>query len=181
MTEVWQPIFGGVYSVSNFGQVRKELTRNGPRMLSQETNWGYKRVSIQFGSERKHFRVHRLVASAFIPNPNELPQINHIDGNKTNNHVTNLEWCTQSHNRRHALTNGLYHPPSGINHYAYGTHAAVIVHYLAQPQDKPAKHFIGRNAIRDARTYAAGGPISRILLPNGNGRIHRKAPINPHD
>ena len=60
--------------------------------------------------KEKLFRVHRLVAMAFLPNPNNLPQVNHKDGNKQNNSVDNLEWCEQSDNMKHAYKNGLQIP-----------------------------------------------------------------------
>lgn len=65
--------------------------------------YGYPYVSLWRDNKFKHFRVHRLVAEAFIENPYNLPQINHIDENKTNNDVTNLEWCTASQNIRHSI------------------------------------------------------------------------------
>ena len=60
---------------------------------------GYKTVALH----RKNFFVHRLVAQTFIPNPHNKPQVNHIDGNRTNNHVSNLEWVTQSENEHHKV------------------------------------------------------------------------------
>lgn len=80
------------YSVSNYGRVRNDLTC---KILKQNLNSsGYYRVSLK----RKHLFVHRLVAIAFIDNPNNYPVVNHLDEDKTNNSVSNLEWCTQSHN-----------------------------------------------------------------------------------
>lgn len=97
--EIWKPINGyeNLYLISNFGNV-KSLKNN--IILKQDTLRGYKRVALYSGSRksRKIFQVHRLVAYYFLPNPNNLPQINHIDENKANNHVENLEWCDAKYN-----------------------------------------------------------------------------------
>lgn len=97
--EIWKDIYGyeGIYQVSNFGQVRR-LCKNDNRVIKQEINRGYKRVCLSYKNVKKHFLVHRLVAFAFIPNPNNYPIINHKDENKLNNNVDNLEWCTYSYN-----------------------------------------------------------------------------------
>lgn len=71
----------------------------------------YGTVSYMKDGKQKRLYVHRIVAEAFLPNPNDFPQVNHIDGNTKNNCVSNLEWCTARHNIRHAYANGL------INHY----------------------------------------------------------------
>lgn len=70
----------------------------------------YTQVCLQVNDieKQKSFYVHRLVAEAFIPNPDNLPQVNHIDGNPKNNHVSNLEWCTGSQNIKHAYDTGLW-------------------------------------------------------------------------
>jgi len=68
---------------------------------------GYLQVTLFINGVSKRYKVHRLVALCFIPNPDNLPQINHKDGNKQNNHVSNLEWCTAYHNNKHARENGL--------------------------------------------------------------------------
>jgi hypothetical protein len=60
--------------------------------------------------KQKNCRVNRLVAQVFIPNPKQLPEVNHIDGNKDNNHVSNLEWCDRSQNMKHAIRTGLANP-----------------------------------------------------------------------
>ncbi|AXQ62742.1 HNH endonuclease [Bacteroides phage PhiCrAssBcn17] len=103
---------GNNYSVSIDGRVyshkrNKYLQqRVGPR--------GYMMVNLSIGGKCKTFTVHRLVATAWIPNPNNKEQINHIDGDKTNNSVNNLEWCTSSQNVIHAFDTGLKIPSKGL-------------------------------------------------------------------
>lgn len=113
MNEIWKPIEGtdGKYEVSNLGKVRGNGTRgakNGVREISQRFDrYGYKRINCYTNGKMKSCTVHRLVAAAFIENPDNLPQVNHIDGNKENNCVENLEWCTASRNVKHAFDIGL--------------------------------------------------------------------------
>ncbi len=97
-TEHWGTISGtdGIYCVSDFGKVRNNKT--GRILIPQESHHGYLRVDISVNGKRKNFYVHRLVADAFLPNPNNFPQINHKDENKKNNSVWNLEWCTGTYN-----------------------------------------------------------------------------------
>lgn len=107
MSEQWI-VFAHTYAVSNYGRIKNCSTN---RILKQKVkDNGYYQITLSLGSRNtKHtFKVHRLVAQAFIPNTNNLPQVNHIDGNKLNNRVDNLEWCDQSHNIRHAIDLGLY-------------------------------------------------------------------------
>ena len=107
MEEIWKVIDGAPqYLISSFGRV-KSLKRKEEKILSERKVNGYKVVGINFGKKRKQVKVHRLVAIAFIPNPEQKDQINHIDGNKQNNNVTNLEWCTRQENMKHAFENGL--------------------------------------------------------------------------
>ena len=72
-------------------------------------NVGYYMVSFQINKVRKYVRVHRILAETLISNPNNWNQVNHIDGNKLNNAINNLEWTTNSQNTKHAYNNGLYH------------------------------------------------------------------------
>lgn len=98
--EVWRVIkLYDNYSVSTNGSVRSDIRR---KVLHQyEDKDGYLKVALSSHSVQKRFLVHRLVAEAFIPNPEGKPCINHKDGNKQNNCVENLEWCTLSENQRH--------------------------------------------------------------------------------
>jgi hypothetical protein len=83
------------------------FSRLGRTLRQHETKEGYFRVQLWSGGFVKHHLVHRLVANAFITNPDGKPQVNHIDGNKKNNNVENLEWVTQSENQIHAYKLGL--------------------------------------------------------------------------
>ena len=98
MMEEWRAVPGyeGLYEVSNIGNVRNVRRNKLLRLL--KTNNGYIRVFLCKNGIKTGFQVHRLVAQAFLPNPDNLPQINHKDEDKTNNNVTNLEWCTAKYN-----------------------------------------------------------------------------------
>lgn len=105
--EVWKNIEGyeGLYQVSNMGRV-KSLKQNKERILKQAvTNDGYLRVGLYAGYKRKMFAVHRLVCQAFHENPDNKPEVNHIDEDKTNNNAVNLEWCTRKENVNHGSRN----------------------------------------------------------------------------
>ena len=108
--EQWRPIPGtkGFIEVSDLGNVRS-LLRGHPYLLKTQTdNKGYHRIRITIEGKKSTYKLHREVAKAFIPNPNSLPQVNHKDGNKGNNSVANLEWCTNRQNQLHALALGLF-------------------------------------------------------------------------
>jgi hypothetical protein len=119
--ETIRPVPGpeGRYSVTSHGRVFSHWYRHAHRTveLSQTTHpEGYKRVKFPLGYVGSHIKVHRLVAMAFHPNPNNLPQVNHIDGDKGNNHYLNLEWTDNSGNQRHAFDNGLQNDRRGEKH-----------------------------------------------------------------
>lgn len=118
MAEIWRDVDGydGKYQVSNFGRVKS--FQRGERILKPGLDYkGYPYVALWHGGKGKHTFVHRLVAEAFIPNPDNKPQVNHVDGDKANNHTDNLEWCTQSENTRHAYVTGLISLPQGESNY----------------------------------------------------------------
>lgn len=108
MQEIWKDIKGyeGKYQVSNTGKVRSLNYRRWgvvrelkPRI--EKTDDGYLSVMLHKNSIGKVFKIHRLVAQAFIPNPNNYPEVNHIDENKQNNNVLNLEWCDHKYNNNY--------------------------------------------------------------------------------
>jgi len=119
--EIWKPISGFEhgYEISNYGRVRSKgriqsssqgsFFRAG-RILKLASTRGYLHVRLYKNAKVYDRYVHRLVAETFIENPLNKKEVNHIDGNKLNNHASNLEWCTRKHNMRHARRLGLHVP-----------------------------------------------------------------------
>lgn len=118
--EIWKDIkgFEGWYQVSNFGNVRRIAPVNGSPRCKNIKPWvnsrGYSYVTLNVRCKKTMFRLHRLVADHFIEKQSDTyTDINHIDGNKQNNAVDNLEWCTRSENMKHAIKTGLFYPKKG--------------------------------------------------------------------
>lgn len=132
MQEIWKDVknYEGYYEISNTGKIASKertcidtLDRKRVRnryLLSPNINNGYYRVTLCKNGRKTIFSIHRLVATHFIENPNNLPQVNHINGNKLDNRVENLEWVTVKENVIHAYKNGLIHHIKGENHPNYG-------------------------------------------------------------
>jgi len=115
MEEIWKPIkdFETYCEISNLGNVRS-LRTGKLRKLQIHTDGYY--CLIFFVNKLRHTKyIHRLIAEAFIPNPDNKPEINHIDGNKKNNNILNLEWCTHKENIDHAYNNNLIKINRGEN------------------------------------------------------------------
>lgn len=120
MKEDWKPITGliGAYSISSIGRVRSEertiegdrgYRRTFPEKLMKPLNNGNGYMSVVFwtGNKQKRVYIHRLVAEHFIANPSAKPQVNHLDGDKSNNQISNLAWSTEKENMSHAYSTGL--------------------------------------------------------------------------
>ena len=109
--EIWKPVVGyeGLYEVSNMGNVHgiRRSGCTGENLKGFVSKHGYHIVMLNRKCQYKHMPVHRLVAMAFIDNPENKRTVNHIDGNKLNNTVDNLEWATHGENHKHAYRIGL--------------------------------------------------------------------------
>lgn len=133
MQESWRPVKGyeGLYEISNRGRVKslKRIVKRGNHTLQiPETilkihinRWGYPHCSLNKNGKSKTHTIHRLVASAFIDKSHEGLEVNHIDGNKENNSVENLEWVTRTENIRHAFSNNLM-----VRHKGYKNGSAIL-------------------------------------------------------
>lgn len=139
MEEHWRPVVGyeGLYEVSNIGRVRSidkvvvsenqygryEKTVKGRIMKTGKNKYGYLQVGLCKYGKVKTFLVHRLVAEAFIPNPNNLPEVNHKDERPWNNAVSNLEWCDRVYNNNYGTRNKrISQANKGKNGYWLGKH-----------------------------------------------------------
>lgn len=127
--EIWKdiPEYDGLYQASNLGNIKslQRLRGNNTGTYLQKTKLlkpalstnKYMSLCLRKNGKSKSYMVHRLVAAAFHDNPKDLPQVNHKDGNKINNHADNLEWCTRQENMDHGYANGLMHKHKGCTHH----------------------------------------------------------------
>ena len=139
--------FDGTYQVNELGEVFDRSGRK--RRLTTNRQTGYVYLPLRRGGATLQRYVHRLVAEAFIPNPDEKPEVNHINGDKTDNRVTNLEWVTHSENISHAHTTRLITPRSTPVEMV-GSDGLVIQRFKSV---KDAAEYLGGNCL--ANIYKA--------------------------
>ena len=189
------------YKVSNTGKVLsfakiklgielKPVIPKNKRLASLGRDL-YPEVSISDNSKKiKNYPIHRLVAETFIPNPENKPMVNHIDGDKTNNFINNLEWVTAKENTQHALKNNLLNPPVGErSSAAVYTESQVLeaINLLSEgkPNHEVAKLTgIGDRAVSDIRNKKSWGYLwetdktKGLTIPDGNnGQYKPKIPL----
>lgn len=158
MNEIWKPIIGyeKSYEVSNLGNVRSIdrycIQKNnrsekynhiyrGKILKQYKNNAGYMQVQLSYQYKSIPKRVHRLVAETFLNNPHNYKCVNHINGDKTDNRVENLEWCSQSYNMKEAFKNGLKKPHKGMT---YKKRCELAIEYiecaLSEDKETPTKY-----------------------------------------
>lgn len=178
MIEIWRNIEGydGDYQVSNFGRVRS-FYKGGRILKPSFSSCGYLHVDLCRGDKPKTCMIHRLVAQAFVDNPDGKPQVNHINGIKTDNRVENLEWVTPSENSRHAVATGLQSALQGED----SPNAKLTNEQVRYVRENP-DNLSGRELAR--RFNVNPQTISLIqrgkIYQNAGGRIRTKRPPNLH-
>lgn len=185
--EIWKEIPGteGQYQISNYGKVR--TVKTGRVLTPAIDERGYERVCLFKYDRERRYKVHRLVAITFIPNPDNKPQVNHKDGNKRNNSVDNLEWVTNEENMRHANAAGLR---EGHQRFCDSRKKRIIATHIESGEEVvfdsilAAKKAIGTNHIQEVLRglrYEAKGYTFRYakgVTPNAdidNAKAQREA------
>lgn len=150
--EVWRDINGyeGIYQISDLGRVKslERIVKSGNKMRKLKERirtpvkhkLGYMCLNLSKESEIKGHLIHRLVATHFLPNPNGYPEVNHIDGDKTNNIHTNLEWCTRKENINHAIDTGLTKQNGVDSHWSKLTNDEVFAIRIMYKKDERATY-----------------------------------------
>ena len=163
--EQWKDVVGfeGLYMVSNYARFKglervvRPLGRSyvlGDRIVKSQVNkYGYVKVPLMKGDKKYNIQVHRLVAMSFIPNPENKPQVDHIDGNRSNNRVDNLRWCT--------LVENVNFPLSKRSHAEAIERQRIAVVQLDMDGNFIAEHVSGNQACRDLGLYT--GTVSLCI------------------
>lgn len=183
MNEIWKPIasYEGLYEVSSHGRVKSlerfQNNKGKPQLVKGKilkqsvSNCGYKRVELCKNGCRKAFSVHRLVACAFVHNSENKPHVNHIDENKTNNHFTNLEWCTATENNNHGTHNERISLTKGTRVQAFDKNGNLVMefHSISEAQRKTGINQSCISCCISGNYKQAGGYIWKAIVKEAGG------------
>lgn len=163
--EIWKPVKGyaGLYEVSNLGRLRslpRKGTKGGIISPTYSNTKHYAHVPLTKNAKVRTVSLHRIVAEAFIPNPENKPQVNHKDGNKRNNAVDNLEWATPEENMQHAFRTGLK-----------DTKAAIAAHSRSVAQIVEGKIIKTFSSVREAEKATGAANQNIIKVCQGTRRM----------
>lgn len=149
----WKDIKGyeGIYQVSDDGHVKRIYKTKKPKILKNRPSANYYTVSLSHKCNKKTYAVHRLVAEAFLVKPEGATEVNHLDGNKLNNNVENLEWVTQKQNRDHAMR--------VLNRNPFGKAPKKVKCIDPETNDVVAEYNSISEAARSVGNYNARSPI----------------------
>lgn len=169
--EIWKDIPGyeGLYQVSNFGRVKSlNYGRTGVHRILKTQKYPdrYIKVDLRHNGTMRTKHVHRLVAEAFIPNPKNKTDVNHIDGDKHNNAISNLEWCSRSENMKHCkevLNKNAGRPPRPVKCLETGK-IYVTLHQASSETGIPLGSIV--NNLKDSSRFAGG--FHWVDVANGN-------------
>lgn len=166
MDEKWKIVPGFPnYEASDLGRIRHAFSRR-VRKPNRHRKWNYYSVCVHSGGKRKNIKVHRMIAAAFLPNPQQKPQVNHLDGSRLNNKLTNLEWATSAENMLHAWRNGLVPSQAGERNSQAMLGASDV-------QEIRGKSAEGERAENLARQYGVSkGHIYKIISGAKWGAVH---------
>lgn len=152
------PGHNGWYSVSSDGRVFSDARASMREMKAGPGSVGYKKVGLYCGKKQATHAVHRLVAEAFVPNPDNLPEVNHINGNKLDNRAENLEWTDRSGNALHSFDTGLHPWGEGRYNSKLTQEAVKDIRDNYVPRAVPYRHFAEKYGVSiDAVRYAFVG------------------------
>lgn len=164
--EEWRDVVGyeGLYQISNFGRVKSFQKTKAKILKSGADLHNYLRVVLCKDGEKKNRFVHVLVANAFLPNPNNLPQVDHIDTDKSNNHLSNLRWVTSAENIRYAFEKGLR--KTGCEHFG--------AKFTAEQVREIRRDCIPGDPERGFKAFARKFKVTPKIISNAYHRISYK-------
>lgn len=171
--EIWKTIMGceGKYQISNLGRVKSLCRKKGAILKTRINEFGYEIVGISRHGKRKNIRVHRLVAEAFIFNPNGFPCVNHKDENKSNNNVENLEWCTYQYNNTYGnrIKKQLAVTGKPVVQKSIGGRFIAVYPSMAQAQKNTGVDFRNISKCCVGRHKTAGGYVWEYAIESHGG------------